>query len=233
MHAIVLAAGAGSRLRDVTPVKPLLRLRGRPLIQHVLGALAAGGATSATVVVGYRAADVAEAAHGAPIPVTIRQNPVWETTPNGISVLAAAQDVTGPTLLSMADHLLSPGLVQAVIAGAQGGVSLGVDRRLGHRWVDEEDVTRVRTRDGHIEAIGKQLLVYDCYDTGLFVIQPALVEALAALSAPSLSQGVACLAREGQAHAIDIGDQAWLDIDDARAQALADREWDWAESDRR
>ena len=227
MHAIVLAAGAGSRLRDVTPVKPLLQLRGKPLIQHVVGALAAGGATSATVVVGYHADAVAAAARGSAIPLTFRENPLWETTPNGISVLAAAQDVTGPTLLSMADHLLSPGLVQAVIAGARGGVSLGVDRRLGHSWVDEEDVTRVRTRDGQIVAIGKQLLVYDCYDTGLFVIQPALVQALAALSAPSLSQGVASLAREGQAHAIDIGDQAWLDIDDARAQVLAEAEWAW------
>ena len=227
MHAIVLAAGAGSRLRDVTPVKPLLQLRGKPLIQHVIAALAAGGATSATVVVGYRADAVAAAARGSAIPLTFKENPLWETTPNGISVLAAAQDVTGPTLLSMADHLLSPGLVQAVIAGARGGVSLGVDRRLGHSWVDEEDVTRVRTRDGQIVAIGKQLLVYDCYDTGLFVIQPALVQALAALSAPSLSQGVASLAREGQAHAIDIGDQAWLDIDDARAQVLAEAEWAW------
>ena len=227
MHAIVLAAGAGSRLRDVTPVKPLLSLRGRPLIQHVLGALAAGGATSATVVVGYRADEVADAARGAGLPLTIRHNPVWDSTPNGVSVLAAAGDVTGPTLLSMADHLLGPGLVAAVIAGAKGGVSLGVDRRLGHRWVDEEDVTRVRTRDGRIEAIGKRLLVYDCYDTGLFVVRPALFEALAALSAPSLSEGVALLARAGQAHAIDIGDQAWLDIDDARAQTLAEAEWDW------
>ncbi len=227
MHAIVLAAGAGSRLRDVTPVKPLLSMRGRPLLQHVLGALAAGGATSATVVVGYRADDVAEAACGAVLPVSIRPNPLWDSTPNGVSLLAAAGDVRGPTLLSMADHLLSPGLVAAVVAGAQGGVSLGIDRRLGHRWVDEEDVTRVRTRDGRIEAIGKQLLMYDCYDTGLFVIRPALIEALAALSDPSLSQGVAQLARQGQAHAIDIGDQAWLDIDDARAQALAEAEWDW------
>ncbi len=228
LHAIVLAAGAGSRLRDVTPVKPLLTLRGKPLIQHVLGNLAAGGATSATVVVGYRAAEVAAEAQGAGIPVTIRENPLWESMPNGISLLAASQDITGPTLLSMADHLLSPGLVKEVVSGAQGQVSLGVDRRLGHRWVDEEDVTRVRTRDGRIEAIGKQLLVYDCYDTGLFVIGPALVASLAALSTPSLSQGVASLARARQAHAIEIGDKAWLDIDDARALALAEAEWAWS-----
>lgn len=226
-HAIVLAAGAGSRLRSVTPVKPLLSLRGKPLIQHVLGSLADGGATSATVIVGYRAAEVAAEALGAAIPIRICENPLWESRPNGVSLLAAAQDVTCPTLLSMADHLLSPGLVKAVAAAARGGVSLGIDRRLGHPWVDEEDVTRVRTRNGHIEAIGKQLLVYDCYDTGLFMIQPSLIAALASLSAPSLSQGVALLALEGQAHAIDIGDQAWLDIDDARALALAEAEWDW------
>ena len=51
MRAMVLAAGRGERLRpltDHTP-KPLLPLRGRPLIEHLLEALAAAGVRQVVV----------------------------------------------------------------------------------------------------------------------------------------------------------------------------------------
>ncbi|QMW21830.1 phosphocholine cytidylyltransferase family protein [Sandaracinobacteroides saxicola] len=225
MHAVVLAAGAGSRLRDVAPVKPLALFRGRALILHVLDALMAGGATSATVVVGYRADAVAAAAAGHALRPATVVNAVWETTPNGVSLLAARSAIDGPTLLCMADHLLSPGLVARTATAARLPLTLAVDRRLGHPWVDEADVTRVRTERGAIAAIGKALVIYDAYDTGLFVVGPSLVRALAPMAAPSLSEGVAVLAKQGMAGVVDGGDAPWLDVDDARALALAEREW--------
>lgn len=51
MKAMVLAAGRGERLRpltDHTP-KPLLEVRGRPLIEHLLGALADAGVREVVV----------------------------------------------------------------------------------------------------------------------------------------------------------------------------------------
>ena len=55
MHAVILAAGDGGRLYPLTHAtpKPLLRVAGRPLINHVLDALHAGGVRDATIVVGY------------------------------------------------------------------------------------------------------------------------------------------------------------------------------------
>lgn len=224
-HAIVLAAGAGSRLSDVEPVKPLSRVGGRPLLLHVLDALAAAGAASASVVVGHRAAEVAAVLPDAPIPAEAVSNPRWETAPNGVSVLAAADAVRPGTFLCMSDHLIDPLLPRRLLAGATAPLALAVDRRLGHPWVDEADVTRVRTDGRQIRAIGKQLKLYDCYDTGLFLIGPDLVAALKAQASPSLSDGVAALAARGLAEAVDIGDARWLDVDDARALALARAKW--------
>lgn len=225
-HAIVLAAGAGSRLLDMEPVKPLTLVGGRPLILHVLDTLAAAGARSATVVTGHAAQAVAAALEGAPIPAEARSNPQWADTPNGVSLLAARDRVEEGCFLCMADHLLAPALAQRLVAGAgDAPLALAVDRRLGHPWVDEGDVTRVRTDAGAIRAIGKGLAVYDAYDTGLFLIGPSLVAALDACARPSLSDGVSSLAARGLARAVDVGDAPWLDVDDARALAIARGSW--------
>ena len=224
-HAIILAAGAGSRLSDVEPVKPLTLVHDRPLLLHVLDALASAGATGATIVVGHRADAISDILGDAPIPAAPVHNPDWASAPNGVSVLAAADAVRPGTFLCMSDHLIDPLLPRRLLAGAQAPLSLAIDRRLGHPWVDEADVTRVRTDDRAIRAIGKGLCIYDAYDTGLFLIGRELVAALRVQSAPSLSDGVAALARQALAEAVDVGDAPWLDVDDARALALARRSW--------
>lgn len=226
---IILAAGAGSRLRAVASSKPLVEVGGKPLILHAIHALQAAGVGQVVVVVGYQGEWIRSALQGAS-DVLLVDNPLWAETPNGVSLLTAREHVRPGSLLMMADHLLSPQLVQRLVAGASQPLALAVDRRLGHPWVDEADVTRVRTEHGRIRAIGKHLGVYDSYDTGLFRIGPELVAALDSLPSPGLSEGVSILAAAGQAQAVDIGDAPWLDVDDARALALARAEWETAKA---
>ncbi|WP_426163386.1 NTP transferase domain-containing protein [Sandarakinorhabdus sp. DWP1-3-1] len=225
MQAIILAAGMGTRLRSVSPSKPLTMVAGRPLIHRILDNLAAAGITRPLVVTGYRGDDVAEAVHawGA----ETLHNAEW-AQPNGVSVLAAAPRLEAEALLVMADHLASPG-VYAAVAGAgcpDAGLVLGIDRRMGHPWADEADVTRVATRQGRIVAIGKQICTYDAHDCGVFLITPELVAALAPLPAPGLSDGVRALAARGRALTVDVSAHDWIDIDDPRALALAE---DWVQ----
>src|SRR5450756_2961130 len=54
LTAVVLAAGEGTRMRSARP-KPLHRLCGRPMVLHVLDALAELSVTRVVVVVGHRA----------------------------------------------------------------------------------------------------------------------------------------------------------------------------------
>jgi choline kinase len=70
-NAVILAAGAGSRLRDVAPVKPLVEVQGEPLIRHALATLKAAGVARATIVVGHEGAAVAAAAGQGALPVEL------------------------------------------------------------------------------------------------------------------------------------------------------------------
>ena len=150
--------------------------------------------------------------------------------PNGVSALAAAPLVDGPALLLMCDHLVEPALYRRLAKSDPGtGLKLGIDRRLGHQWVDPLDVTCVQTAPSiegadRIVAIGKELEPHDCYDTGVFAVGSAFFAALERLPSPSISNAVTALAAEGQAHIVDCSDLAWLDVDDAKALAWAE-EW--------
>ena len=148
-------------------------------------------------------------------------------SPNGTSVLAAEPLVgSEEALLAMCDHLVEPALYHLVAeAGASAGARLAVDRRIDNDSVDIDDVTRVQTEGERIIEIGKGLVPYDCFDTGVFAIGPALFGALRGLESPSLTEGMRILAAEGTALTVDCGDLVWIDVDDQVALDKAER---WA-----
>ena len=226
--AILLAAGEGSRLRSAAPFKPLCEVAGGSLLAHALDGFAEAGLERAVVVLGYGADQVAEhIAQGSwPITVETVTNDEYRR-PNGTSVLAAEPLVGGEdALLAMCDHLVEPALYRLVSdAGASGGARLGIDRRIDSDSIDIDDVTRVQTEGERIVGIGKGLVPYDCFDTGVFAIGPALFRALRGLESPSLTEGMRVLAAEGTALTIDCGDLVWIDVDDQVALDKAER---WA-----
>jgi len=231
--AILLAAGEGSRLRSAAPFKPLCTVAGQSLISHALHGLAEAGLKRVIVVLGYGADEIAThiAEQRWPILVETVTSSNYRQ-PNGTSVLAAEPLIGAEdTLLAMCDHLVEPALYQLVAeAGTSGGARLGIDRRLESDWVDIDDVTRVETADDRILAIGKALVPFDCFDTGVFAVGPALFDALGSLTLPSLTEGMRILAADGTAFTVDCGDLRWIDVDDQAALDKAER---WAAARRR
>ena len=217
--AVILAAGEGSRLRGETPYKPLCPVAGRPLIDHALDRLAEAGIRRAIVSLGYGAETIAAHLAARTWKLKVETVLVDHRQPNGVSALAAGRLMDGGgAVLAMCDHLVTPAHYRRLAEiGAQGGLTLGIDRRLGHRWVDPLDVTCVATSGDAIVAIGKGLEPHDCYDTGVFAIGPAFLAALATLASPSLTEGVRVLAAQGLAHTVDCSDLDWIDVDDAPA----------------
>jgi 1L-myo-inositol 1-phosphate cytidylyltransferase len=224
--AILLAAGEGSRLRPAAPFKPLCAVGGRSLLAHALAGLAEAGLMRAVVVLGYGAAEIEAHLAAQPWPIAVETVRVADhRLPNGTSVLAAEPLAGGAeALLAMCDHLVDPALYRRLAqAGAGAGARLGTDRRLASDWVDLDDVTRVQTEGERIVAIGKHLEPYDCFDTGVFAIGPALFAALRQFEAPSLTEGMRVLAQEGTALITDCSDLDWIDVDDAWALEKAER----------
>ncbi|MBB4153240.1 choline kinase [Sphingomonas jinjuensis] len=222
--AVLLAAGEGSRLRGSAPSKPLCPVAGRPLIDHALTGLAAAGIERVVVTLGYAADRVLAYLSSRSWPVVVEHAIVDHRRPNGVSALAAAPLLAGDeAVLAMCDHLVTPDhYTRLARVGAQGGLTLGIDRRLGHRWVDPSDVTCVATEGDSIVAIGKEMAPHDCYDTGVFAVGSSFFAALATLEAPSLTEGVRLLAADGRARVVDCSDLDWIDVDDAPALAHAE-----------
>lgn len=225
--AILLAAGAGTRLRSAAESKPLCPVGGKPLIDHAIERMAAARIARVVVVTGYRAEAIEAhlAARDWPIAVETARSADWQQ-PNGVSALAAAPLLGGAeSLLAMCDHLVAPALYARMAqAGAGDGLTLGIDRRLGHPWVDPLDVTCVATQDDRIVAIGKEMEPHDCYDTGVFAVGNPFFEALAELEAPSITEAVRALAADRRAGIVDCSDLDWIDVDDPKALAAAE---DW------
>jgi NDP-sugar pyrophosphorylase family protein len=57
MYALIIAGGEGERLRPLTSDRPkaMIPVAGRPIIEHQLDWLRAGGVTNAVILCGYRA----------------------------------------------------------------------------------------------------------------------------------------------------------------------------------
>ena len=221
MDCLIIAAGFGSRLRAVSPSKPLTPVAGVPLIERVIRAAAAGGATRFVVVTGHEADGLEAFLETLPFAIVPARVADW-SLPNGHSVLAGAARMPGDYLLTMSDHLFDPDIVAALIAAPSAALRLAVDRDLANPLLDMDDVTKVETgADGAIVRIGKTLTSFDAADTGLFRATPALAEAVAA-GGGSLSDGVQRLADQGQAKTLDVTGRFWLDVDDPAALAKAE-----------
>lgn len=223
--AVILAAGEGSRLRASAPYKPLCPVAGRPLIAHALEGLAEAGIKRAIVTLSYGRDAIEAYLASRSWPLHVETVLADHREPNGVSVLAAADALAGEdAVLAMCDHLVLPALYRRMAtAGSGNGLRLGIDRRLGHPWVDPEDVTCVAMNGSAIVAIGKGLEPHDAYDTGVFAISPRLGAALATLASPSLTEGVRMLAAQNRADVVDCSDIDWIDVDDAAALAHAER----------
>ncbi|WP_044561236.1 NTP transferase domain-containing protein [Azospirillum sp. B4] len=232
MKCLIVAAGQGTRLRERGLSKPLIPIKGTPLIERVIAGARAAGITEFVVVSGYRGTELraaldAYAARVGGISVTHVVNDEWERA-NGVSVHKAKAQLTGPFLLTMCDHLVDPGIFQALMAVAPepDTVTLAVDHNLDRPLNDPEDVTRVKCVDGRIERIGKVIRDFNAYDTGVFLCTPGMFAALEASQAKgddSISGAMNVLAGWGKALVRDIGERIWIDVDDPVAFEKAEK----------
>ncbi len=233
LKCLIIAAGKGSRLSGKGDSKPLLPLKGLPIIERVILAAKNCGIEHFHVVTGYNGEKVRQfldsLSRHRNINITHVINDEWDKG-NGISVLKAKDVLNEYFLLLMGDHLFDEEIIRK-LQGARrrkGEVILGTDSRISaNNLVDIDDVTKVAVKNGRVIDIGKHIARYNAYDTGIFLCSPAIFPAIETSIArdndDSLSGGIRVLAREGKARAFDIEDGFWIDIDDEAAFRKAER----------
>ena len=229
--AVILMAGAGSRLRGSTEMmaKPLIPIAGRPLISYAIDSFEKLGVKTLHAVVGPNGDELAAAvAPLLPAPMGFHpiSNPNWQKQ-NGVSLLTAAGKVRSPFFLAMGDHLFEPAILDHLIAHADfDQLNLAIDRKIDSIF-DLEDAMKVATEDALIVAIGKKLETYDAIDTGIFLC-PEIIFAYLRRALKnddcSLADGVRLMAAERKVRAIDIGEAWWQDVDTPEMLARAEQE---------
>ena len=230
MKGLIVAAGQGVRLRAKGDLKPLIPIKGVPLIECVIDRARSGGIDEFFVVSGYRGDELRAALNSLAARENIRITHVinrdWNRA-NGHSVLMAKQFLDEPFVLMMCDHLVDPEIIRSLISEplVPGTVTLAVDFNLDSPLNDPDDVTRVKSQDGLIQRIGKVIRDFDSFDTGVFLCTPIIFEALEESQSQgddSISGAMNVLAAWQKARIFDIKDRVWVDVDDPAAYEKAE-----------
>ncbi len=208
----------GSRLAQAhSRPKPLTDLAGEPSLFRLFRQFSDSGIEEVAVVTGYRGQEIKDfvsSEYEGKLQIKWFENHKYKQ-PNGLSVLAARDFIDQRVLLSMADHLFygSPIPQMCALSTVAPESVLLVDQNIEGVF-DLDDATKVKTdSNGLIIDIGKEISNYNAIDTGLFVISPALIEALDTLESPSLSAGVKALGERNLMKTLQLKDGIWQDID--------------------
>jgi dTDP-glucose pyrophosphorylase len=122
--AVILAAGRGTRMQGLTDEapKPMLPIRGRPMIAHLIDHLRRAGLREILIVTGYRAEQIESyfaAGPGACPGILFRRQEVRDGTAR--AALLARDFIGGDSfLLTYGDILVAPEAFQEMIAGMDG-----------------------------------------------------------------------------------------------------------------
>lgn len=128
--AIILAAGRGSRMKEMTTAKPkcLTRLHGRPLLEYQISALKEAGITNIAVVTGYMREALLS------YDLVEFHNPRWAET-NMVSSLCCARDwlMNEECIVSYSDIFYTSAAVTALLTNND-DISLTYDPNWLNLW---------------------------------------------------------------------------------------------------
>jgi len=239
---VVLAAGAGSRLGDLTAALPktLLPVAGeRTILEFALANLAAAGITDVAVVVGFAADRVRERVPALERDCGVRLRLVpndraseWN---NCYSLWLARDDLAGGALIVNGDTV-HPATVEHTLLAARGpGVLLALDDR---KRLAEEEMKVSLGPDGRASRISKELDPDAAAGEyiGLSLVEPGAADALADALESTWRRDPSLYYEDGYQEFIDrggtvavapIGAVDWVEVDNAddlaRAQEIACR----------
>ena len=158
MKAIILAAGRGSRLNELTEEQPkcMTKLGGTPLIHWQINALRKAGIEDITIVTGYLH-DVVE---GLGIPTV--QNQKWASTNMVSSLMCATDLIDQPCIVSYSDIVYGADVVEKLLQG-DAEISVAYDDNWLEQWQERfanplDDAESLRLgQNGRLLEIGNKV----------------------------------------------------------------------------
>jgi choline kinase len=222
MKGVILAAGTGTRLKSLTREhpKPLVSIRGRPLIDYTIEAFVQAGFTRLGVVVGHKAHLLRHyLGDGSRYGIRIQCLPnehYWRG--NATSILASQPFAQNESfVVSMADHMISADILKRLLACAGRDHMLCVDWR-AHAPPQINDATKVWVDErGFVVHIGKELARWNAIDTGVFLFTPRIFHHILTClhdGLCSITRTVLWMIATGDPlGTCDVSGTFWLDVD--------------------
>ncbi len=207
--AVILAGGEGNRLRPYTQEAPkaLIKVAGRELLYRIIKQLQEEGVENFVIVINQRFKEKVEnflKENNFTAKVIPNPHPEKE---NGYSLYLAKDEVKGRFAVVMSDHVYEKEFIKKALKGE----GLIVDK-VG-LYIDREEATKVRCKDGKIEDIGKDLREYDGFDTGFFILNDEIFKKAEELINKSDKLTMSELAKHAGIPCTDVSGYFWMDID--------------------
>jgi dTDP-glucose pyrophosphorylase len=231
--AVLLAAGRGTRMRDLTQElpKPMLEVRGKPVLQHIVEGLRDTGLTNLLIVVGWRA-EVVRSFFGDGSQLGVRICYETQTVQDGTGrVVALAQEFAGndPFLLSYGDILVGPANYTRICTTLEGAEAVLTVKRSddvsqgGAVFLNDKfELTDLREKPKPGEPTSPW------YNAGIYAFRPGIFHYIAKLE-PSprgefeLTDAIRNLALDGKkVQALEIAGD-WADVRDPEILAQLNR----------
>ncbi len=202
MKAGLIAAGLGERLRQagILVPKPLVRIAGTPLIDRVLGAVAAVGIREVACIFNEDADEVE--AHCRRNSHDLRLQVVRRTTPSSMESLFTLAPYLdeGPFLLLTVDAVFGPGVLREFLAAAARHPDADVVLAATDFVDDEKPLRLTVDANGRVTALGPAAATSPLVTAGFYVLHPrvfAEIEPARRANLNALRQWLAHLHRGG------------------------------------
>lgn len=227
--AVLLAAGRGTRMKDLTNdlPKPMLEVRGKPILEHIIEGLCYAGIKRVLIIVGYREEVVrAHFQDGSKLGVAVEY--VTQVVQDGTGrVVELAKDFAGSDsfILSYGDILIEPINYRRLVRLGHDEAIISVKHNPGEIakggavFVNERfEMTDLREKPGPGEPTSPW------YNAGVYTFRPSIFEFTARLEKSprgeyELTDAVRALALSGKkVQAFEL-DGNWADVRDPEVLA--------------
>jgi len=227
--AVLLAAGKGTRMRELTNElpKPMIPVRGKPILQHIVEGLRAAGVTRFQIIVGWRAEVVRDFfGDGSRFDAAVEY--ITQEVQDGTGrVVELAREFAGadPFILSYGDILVDPANYHrlADLGGAEALISVkhnpGEIAKGGAVFVNERfEMTDLREKPKPGEPTSPW------YNAGIYTFRPSIFEFTAKLEKSprgeyELTDAIRSLALSGRlVQVVELAGD-WADVRDPEVLA--------------
>jgi dTDP-glucose pyrophosphorylase len=237
--AVILAAGRGTRMRELTAdlPKPMIKVRGKPVLQHIVGGFRDAGITDCLIVVGYRA-DVVRDFFGDGSDHQLAIQYITQTVQDGTGrVVELARDfVSGdPFVLGYGDILVEPTNYKRVVDLPQNveaflTVTRGEDvSKGGAVFVNEGmEVLDILEKSDRWSGLSEHAVPF--YNAGLYAFRPSIFDFTAKLKQSprgeyELTDAIRDFAQSGKkVKALELTGE-WTDVRDPETLARLNQNW--------